>query len=233
MKAIILAAGIGSRFKSSKPKCMITINDKTIIENQINNLYSAGIRDITVVVGYKFYMIMEHVSEITRDLSGIEVKYVLNEYFNSTNTSKSLLKGLKSLSSSDSSIIWMNGDVVFPDTIIGKFIQDLNHSHGLLLTNTNEVSDEEIKYLLNEDGNIIALSKEVDISKAVGEAVGINSIPDHYLSSFIKALDKVDDNDYFEKAIELMINDKFFFYPISTNDQCVEIDFVSDLELLK
>ena len=54
MKAIILAAGIGSRFNKmteTTPKCLIKIGEKTILENQIEILKSQGIDDILVVIG--------------------------------------------------------------------------------------------------------------------------------------------------------------------------------------
>lgn len=56
MKAIILAAGKGSRLLPMtllKPKPLLKINGKTILENMIKRLKNAGVKDITVVTGYK------------------------------------------------------------------------------------------------------------------------------------------------------------------------------------
>ena len=55
MKAIILAAGRGSRMKSRTdkiPKCLINFMNKPLIEWQIQALKNAGISDIAVVSGY-------------------------------------------------------------------------------------------------------------------------------------------------------------------------------------
>ena len=60
MKAIILAAGVGSRMKKYTkliPKGMIIINNKTIIERQIEILESVGINKIVIVTGYKSELI--------------------------------------------------------------------------------------------------------------------------------------------------------------------------------
>ena len=51
MKAILLAAGYGKRLGSltkKKPKCLIKINNKPIIQIWIDKLYSLGVRDILV-----------------------------------------------------------------------------------------------------------------------------------------------------------------------------------------
>jgi len=56
MKAIILAAGRGSRlgaFTNEKPKCMVEFKGKTLLQHQVNALRSAGIEGIAVVSGYK------------------------------------------------------------------------------------------------------------------------------------------------------------------------------------
>lgn len=56
MKAIILAAGMGTRLSPMtllKPKPLLEIKGKTILENMIKFLKSGGVDDITVVTGYK------------------------------------------------------------------------------------------------------------------------------------------------------------------------------------
>lgn len=54
--AVIMAAGTSSRFAPLSyelPKSLITVKGEVLIERQIRQLQEAGIRDITVVVGYK------------------------------------------------------------------------------------------------------------------------------------------------------------------------------------
>lgn len=56
MQAVILAAGEGSRLRPltrSKPKAMIPVANRPIIEYVIDALLENGIRDIVVVVGYR------------------------------------------------------------------------------------------------------------------------------------------------------------------------------------
>ena len=56
MKAIILAAGRGSRMKSltdNNLKCLVKLRGKTLLDWQLQALREAGIRDIAVVTGYR------------------------------------------------------------------------------------------------------------------------------------------------------------------------------------
>lgn len=56
MKAIILAAGRGSRMKNltdQRPKCLVELNGKPLLEWQLGAIRQAGINEIAVVTGYK------------------------------------------------------------------------------------------------------------------------------------------------------------------------------------
>ncbi len=68
MKAIILAAGRGSRlhpYTENYPKCLTVLGDKTLIEWQVNALSACGISDIVLVTGYMNEMLkIEGTSQI-------------------------------------------------------------------------------------------------------------------------------------------------------------------------
>jgi choline kinase len=56
MKAIILAAGRGSRMKDltdEQPKCLVELRGKSLLDWQLLALRDAGIREIAIVTGYK------------------------------------------------------------------------------------------------------------------------------------------------------------------------------------
>jgi choline kinase len=66
MKGLILAAGRGTRIQSvhgERPKCLIRLNEDgdTILDQQIENLFSAGVSNIGIVVGYEMEQILDHV----------------------------------------------------------------------------------------------------------------------------------------------------------------------------
>lgn len=56
MKAIILAAGRGSRMKEltdERPKCLVELHGRALLDWQLEALYAAGITEIAIVTGYK------------------------------------------------------------------------------------------------------------------------------------------------------------------------------------
>jgi len=92
------------------------------------------------------------------------------------------------------------------------------------------VSDEEVKYTVTPEGFIKELSKTV--KGGIGEAVGINYISSGDKKAFIRHLTRVDDQDYFERGLELAIaEDGVLLQPLDISDlYAVEVDFAEDLE---
>ncbi len=220
MKIIILAAGIGSRLGNPFPKPLTLLqNGKSIMEIQTENITSKyDIDDINVVVGFKKDLIMERFPELT---------YIYNPFFDQTNTSKSLLRALKKYK--NESVLWFNGDVVFDDLILDILHPHIEANESFVAVNTSKVADEEVKYTL-KDNYIDKLSKEV--KNGLGEAVGINFISSKDIKSFIKRLEECNDNDYFEKGLEMAIeHDAICVKPIDISKySCIEVDFTEDLE---
>ena len=60
MRAVILAAGRGSRMRElgdERPKCLVALAGKTLLERQVAALRGGGVDKIGVVRGYRAEMI--------------------------------------------------------------------------------------------------------------------------------------------------------------------------------
>jgi len=83
MKAVILAAGQGNRIRSvhgEHPKCLIEVDNATILDHQLKTLSMAGINDVAIVVGYEKEQIINHV--MSRKLSDIQrIHFIENPAF--------------------------------------------------------------------------------------------------------------------------------------------------------
>jgi len=216
-KAVILAAGLGSRLGKPHPKALTVLaSGKTILQHQLDNLERYfGRDDIFVVVGFKNDLVME---------AAPHLGFVYNEAYDRTNTSKSLLRALRKLVGND--VVWMNGDVVMDHEVLKRI---LHQPVSAVAVNTASVGEEEIKYRIAPDGWISEISKKV--ANGLGEAVGVNKVRAADIPVFLQHLEQCEDQAYFERAIELAAYDGLRFYPVDVTDLvCTEIDFVEDLE---
>lgn len=221
MKIVILAAGIGSRLGNPLPKPLTILNSgKSIMQQQVDNLSAYfDADDINVVVGFKKELIMENFPNLT---------FIYNPNFDTTNTSKSLVRALRKYKST--SVLWLNGDVVFDSEILGRLKPYIDKNQSFVCVNNSAVADEEVKYNLDSDSFIREISKKVKDAK--GEAVGINFISSNDIMLFISRLEECADNDYFERGLELAIEkDKIKVLPVNISDhRCIEVDFREDLD---
>ena len=218
----ILAAGMGTRLGRPFPKPLTPLNDgRTIMQQQLDNISEAFGADthVQIVVGFKLDLILE---------AAPEAVFVYNERYDQTNTCKSLMKALRS--SAEGPVVWMNGDVVFEPAILQRLQANIDAGQTAIAVNTAAVSDEEVKYTVDAKGLVKELSKTV--VGGLGESVGINVIAANDKAALIKRLEECDDQDYFERGIELAIEkDGLHVLPIDISDLfAVEVDFEADLE---
>jgi choline kinase len=221
-QVVILAAGMGSRLGRSLPKPLTELADgRTIMQQQFDNIHHAFGKNVkvTIVVGYK----LEHIIEAFPDAS-----FVYNEQYDQTNTSKSLMRALRA--SGNGGVLWMNGDVVFDPAVLDRAASMMARDQSFVTVNTSKVSDEEVKYTTSAEGFIEKLSKTV--KGGLGEAVGINYVSSRDKAGLLRQLQRVEDQDYFERGIELAIEqDKMLVEPVDISDlYAVEVDFAEDLE---
>jgi choline kinase len=219
---VILAAGMGSRLGRSLPKPLTELGDgRTIMQQQFDNIHHAfgDSARVTIVVGYK----LEHIIDAFPEAS-----FVYNEQYDQTNTSKSLLRALRA--SAPGGVLWMNGDIVFDPEALVRAAKMVAQDKSFVAVNSASVAEEEVKYTTDAEGYIRELSKTV--KNGLGEAIGINYVSRADKAALVRQLGRVNDQDYFERGIELAIEqDNLRFEPVNISDlYAVEIDFAEDLE---
>ncbi|MCW2806810.1 MAG: phosphocholine cytidylyltransferase family protein [Marmoricola sp.] len=220
-QVVILAAGLGTRLGKPHPKPLTPLRSgESIMRRAVNSLRSAYGDDVfvTAVVGFKLDLVIEAMPDIS---------FVYNEVYDSTNTSKSLLKALRL--SQPGGVLWLNGDVVFDPRVLPLIQEHIETGRSFVCVNTESVAEEEVKYTLDGDGYIKELSKAV--VGGLGEAVGINFIGADDKDTLIKRLAEVDDQDYFERGIEVGIErDGLRVEALDISKyRIVEVDFDEDL----
>ena len=121
MKVIILAAGSGTRLSpltDNKPKCMVKLFGKTLLEWQLSVFRELGIKDISVVTGYK------------KDLISFkDVKYYHNSNFENTNMIETLFCAEKEI---NETVIVSYGDIIFEKNIVKK-LSESNENFSVIV----------------------------------------------------------------------------------------------------
>lgn len=164
MKAIILAAGKGTRLDGAavKPKCLVEIGGSTLLHRQIETLRSLDINKIVVVVGFGAESIFEECDS--------EIQFVENSVFAETSSLYSLWLAREHLTGG---FVVLNCDVLFHPQMLADLLSS-PHPDALLISDTDiaPLGDEEMKVKV-ADEHVVDISKAMDPAEADGENVGI------------------------------------------------------------
>jgi len=221
LQVVILAAGMGTRLGRPHPKPLTPLVDgRTIMQQQLDGIRAVfgPETSVTAVVGFKKKKIMA---------ASPDLLFAFNPDYKSTNTSKSLLRALRT--TRPGGVLWLNGDVVFEPAVLDETMELVRADQSFVCVDTSAVADEEVKYTLDDDGYIAELSKTV--IGGLGEAVGINYVSAADKPVLIRHLAAVGATDYFERGIETAIAEEGLrVRPVDISRfSAVEVDFESDL----
>ena len=165
MKAIILAAGRGTRLDGAavKPKCLVEVGGITLLRRQIDTLKNAGVKDIVIVIGFGGESIRE-------ECGNDDIEFVENVRFAETSSLYSLSLAREHLTGG---FVVLNCDVLFHPQMLSSLLES-SHENALLLSDTDlsPMGEEEMKVKLR-DGVVIDIAKTLDPREADGENVGI------------------------------------------------------------
>jgi phosphoenolpyruvate phosphomutase len=112
VRAVILAAGFDQRLMplvSDRPKAMLDVKGKSILERQVDALQQNGVRQIAVVRGYK-----------KEQIALPNVRYYDNDAFEESGEIESLLRAGAELSGT---VVVLYGDILFDRSIVDRLLQ--------------------------------------------------------------------------------------------------------------
>jgi len=119
MKGLILAAGMGTRLDPltrARPKCLINVAGRPMMEYQLDSLRRAGIKDCTIVVGYLAGSVRDYFGS---DYRGLRLSYVENKSYDSTNNLYSLWLARSVF---DDDVLLLEADFVFDDLLVSELV---------------------------------------------------------------------------------------------------------------
>lgn len=232
MKALILAAGIGSRLApltDDKPKSLVEVNGKSILFKQIDNLIENDIGDISIVTGYKSNVLKDAVQN-----KYPEVKYVESDDYLNTNNMYSAYLGIKALFPHNDiePFLMMNADV-FYDSIIVKDLLN-NPNENMIAVDKGVYNDESMKIIV-EDGKVRNISKKIFREDAYGCSIDVYKFGSIGGEAFFTECKKYIDgkkimNMWSEVALDNILSN-VTFVPSDIKGRWMEIDNHDDLAM--
>lgn len=240
MKAIMLAAGMGSRlgkYTKNNTKCMLEVQGKTLLERAVEALEQSGIKDLIIVLGYKKDNVKKYIKEKEIDKK-INITYIDNDMYDKTNNIYSLYLAKDYLANDD--IILLESDLIYDYSIVKKLIAS-NLENAAVIARYEKWMDGTVvtlgkdnvisSFIEKQDFNyeyVDSYYKTVNIYKFSKEFSNKFYIP--FLESYIKAYG---DNEYYELVLKVItgLKEAKLHGIVLEGEDWYEIDDCQDLDI--
>ncbi len=180
MRAFILAAGVGSRLvrvAQNRPKCLLNIGGQTLMSRMLDLLQSRGIRDITVITGFRADLVQREV--------GDRARLVHNPFFHVTNSIASLWFAREHL---EGDALITNGDLFFEPALLDEILADPRDR--VMLCDSTRVVDADYRFTLDGD-HIVGFGKDLPVERTSAEYVGQARIGASFMPAFRRRLEEM------------------------------------------
>jgi choline kinase len=239
---LILAAGEGTRlrpFTNDRPKGLVSLLGKSLIQYQIVTLKALGVEDIAISTGYK-----------AEKFSQLGFQTFHNTLFGRTNMVESLFAARSFLERAKGDVLISYGDIVYEQKNLeavletqGDVVVMIDDGWLDLWTarNENPLNDAEtLKY--GKNGQIIELGKKPkSLDDIEGQYTGLIKLKHEKIADFIELYDQLDrallyddrafEQMYMTSLLQLMIDSGWMVMPAKVTHGWLEVDTVEDLNL--
>jgi choline kinase len=212
--AVLLAAGVGRRLGFDRPKAMLEIGGRTLLDRHVENVRAAGVR-LLVVTGWH--------EEMVRTALPRDARVVHNPEYRRG----SLLSLVAALEVVDDDAVVMDADVLYDETILSDV---MGLERGFAIDPRTNPGDEEMMIGV-KDGRVRAIRRgKLPGFDLVGEGVGFFKIDAPSLPALREACAASDPESDYEKALDRFVGEHGAAYVLVGGRPWTEIDFPADVE---
>ena len=231
MIGVILAAGMAKRLRpltDTKPKCLLKVGERTLLERTVDAMRQAGIQEFLVVTGYRGEMIREF---LTSHFSFLTFHFLDNTDYEHNNNIYSLWMACQKVRGSE--FLLMDSDILCDPAAVVRIAQEQTSA---LAVNRHELGEEEMKVVVDVDSRITEISKTCRPEDAMGESVGIEKITADYCEALARELDQMILQEglidiFYERAFERLIPQGHTFKVVDTTHYfSYELDTAEDFQ---
>ena len=236
MIGVILAAGMAKRLRpltDTKPKCLLKVGERTLLERTVVAMAAADISEFVVVTGYRADQIRDFLDNLVKPefLGKPRFTYLHNADYEHNNNIYSLWMAGQVVRGKE--FLLMDSDILCDPAAVLRIAQE---PEAALAVNRHELGEEEMKVVVDDQMHITEISKTCRPEDAMGESVGIEKITAAYSEALYRELDQMILNEglidiFYERAFERLIPQGHTFRVVdTTNYFSYELDTPEDFQ---
>src|SRR5262245_59620388 len=187
MKAVILSAGQGSRLlplTAERPKCLLPLGPKSLIEWQVDVLSRCGVDEIAVVVGFRAALVEAVLAKVARP--GLRIRALLNPFYNVADNLGSCWLARHEMVGD---FLLLNGDTLFEAAVLERLLRSPAAPITVTIDRKAVYDADDMKVHL--DGTrLLEIGKTLPPTRTDGESFGLLLFRGSGPALFVEAVDR-------------------------------------------
>lgn len=233
MKAVVLAAGIGSRLNEVTkfiPKTMIQVKERYIFEVIVDSVVQVGIKEIIFVVGYKSKMLIKTIMQ-TCGSKKIKIKFIINPRYRETNTMYSLWLARKHL---HCPFLYLHGDLIFGSKMLEEYVS-LSYPNSVLIDKNFPLERDDAMKVICHHNELKYMSKSIHPNEMDGTAIGIYKFDVEGAKKLFRIIDMLInngiENSWVSEAINILVKAIKIKAEENKDHPWADVDVLTDLNM--
>ena len=236
MKAIILAAGQGSRLghmTDDRPKCLIEFNGRSLLDRQLDTLDTNGVSEAVVVTGFHDELVNAAIDRRRSAGQGPIVRTVFNPFYKVADNLGSLFLVRDELNGD--CLVW-NGDTLVSRSLMAKVVGN-SRRDGICVTidRKDSYDEDDMKVVTDGEGRLHAIGKRLPKGNVNAESIGLLAFRDGGAERFGDAIERAIRSAegttiwYLRVIHQIAQKDDVWTFDIQ-GEEWGEVDFPEDVE---
>lgn len=234
-RAIIFSAGKGSRLlplTAERPKCLIELSGRTLLEWQLDSLFAAGIREMVVVAGFGLEQVESVLARRGADRGRASV--IFNPFYH---VADNLGSAWMARSAMDRDFVLLNGDTLVPPALVETLLAAAPAPITLAVDIKDSYDDDDMKVLC-EGNRLVRVDKRLAAGSYNAEAIGLARFASAGRAAFCDQVEQMmrtpeGTSQFYLRAIDRLADTGIVHTQPISGLEWTEVDYPADLELAR
>jgi choline kinase len=227
-KAIILSAGKGSRlypYTEDRPKCLLELSGRTLLEWQLDALAASGIGEVTVVTGFHHDL----VAGVVAGRRGVATLF--NPFYQVADNLGSVWMARDRF---DGETLLLNGDTLVPSTLIDRVLGRATAPITVTVDRKPSYDADDMKVLRDGD-RLVRIGKLLGPDECNAESIGLLAFREEGARAFVAAVDRAmhtpeGTTSWYLRVIDQIAATGIVGTVSIEGERWQEVDYLTDLE---